>query len=64
MKCVIEFEMSTYLFLTVWFCGTLWREAGLGGPGEESVLLDTAGIGHQQPHLLPLEKNDLANTAT
>ena len=47
-----------------WFCVTLRRETELGGPGEESVLLDTGGISHKHPHLLSVEKNALANTAT
>ena len=55
---------SILLLLTEWFCITLWREAGPGGPGEERVLLDSAGAGSQHPHLLPVEENDLASTAT
>lgn len=55
--------MCVFVFLTEWFCVTLWREAELGGPGEESVLLDTADIGLEPYHLLHVEENDLANTA-
>lgn len=51
-------------FLTERFCVTLWREAGLGESSEESVLLDTVGIGYKHPHLLLVEKNYLANSAT
>lgn len=54
---------SAYLLLTEWFCVPLWREAVLGGPGEEGVLLDPAGISSEHPHLLLVEKNGLANTA-
>lgn len=45
----------SFLYYTERLCVTLWREAGLGGPGEETVLLDTDDPGHQHPHLLLVE---------
>lgn len=44
-----------YFFAQSGFVSPLWREAGLGGPGEETVLLDTDDPGHQHPHLLLVE---------
>lgn len=64
MRFILSFEMFVSLFLAEWFCDTLWRKAGLGGPGEESVLLDSPGSGYRHPHLLCVEKTDLANTGT
>ena len=55
---------SSCLFMTDWFCVTLRTEAGIGGPGEETVLLDTVGIGNQHRHLLLVEKGDLVWAAT
>lgn len=45
-------------------CVPLWAEAGLGGPGEEGVLLDSTAIGYQYPVLFPVETNEILNTPT
>lgn len=42
-------------FPAEWFCVSLWGEAGIGGPGEDTVLLDFVGIDHKHPHLLHVE---------
>lgn len=39
-------ELLSYLFLTEWFCVSFWKEAGFGGPGKDTVLLDFIGIIH------------------
>lgn len=58
-KFKLPFTVSLLLFLllTERFRVTLWREAGPGGPGEETVLLDTDDPDHQYSHLLLVETN-------
>lgn len=50
--------------MTEWICVTLWKEAGSGDSGEEGLLLDPAGSGCEHPHLLRVEEDALANSAT
>lgn len=56
-KFKLPFTVSLLLLLTERLQVTLWREAGPGGPGEETVLLDTDDPDHQYSHLLLVETN-------
>lgn len=56
-KLPFTVSLLLLLLLTERLQFTLWREAGPGGPGEETVLLDTDGLDHQYSHLLLVETN-------